>query len=396
MNTATAPHLPALPRWSVASNRLKYPERLGMTLVELMVAMVIISILSSLSLAGLAVARTSAKRAKTISTIRKLSEIILPYYEEYETRRPTLLPADETAIAALSNGRALLNQLKQTALCRLMTLELPERVLDLNIDLKGAYSTDWSGSFGGRNVTVSELPPVVRRYRNLIAGNNGPPDLVRIGKYDSGELLHLIVTRGPVADPDVVAHFRADEVGDPDNDGLLEFVDGWGKGINFKRWPTGFRSPMQPIDGSLSGISPLVSLNGHRLVPLIYSSGVDESFDIDEYEGMTYGSPRPGTTPAPPVLRFDPFAYDFTNDSSLVADSQRSSPFPPAAIVLVPVRCGATAPVTFQACTVNANQAFTVRPLTGCTAIQNAAFITVGSPTGSNASDNITNHDMTR
>jgi prepilin-type N-terminal cleavage/methylation domain-containing protein len=302
MNNANAINSPAVKRLPVRSNPLRYGCRLGMTLVELMVAMVIISILSSLSLAGLAVARTSAKRAKTISTIRKLSEIILPYYEEYETRRPALRPADEAAIAALSNGRALLNQLKQTALCRLMTLELPERVMDLNIDLQGAYSIDWTGSFGGRNVTLSELPPVVRRYRNLIAGSNGSSDLVRIGKYDSGELLHLIVTRGPCADPDIVSHFRADEVGDPDNDGLLEFVDGWNKPIAFRRWPVGFQSPLQPIDGTLNSIDTLVSDKGHRLAPLIFSAGQDGVFDIVN---------EPGSQPLSySAISYDPFAIN--------------------------------------------------------------------------------------
>ena len=102
----------------------------GMTLVELMVTLVIISILTSLSMAGLAVARNSARKAKTESTIRKLSEIIIPYYEQYETRRPAI--TNSSKIAALTNGRASLTDAKQTAIRRLMTLELPERASDFH------------------------------------------------------------------------------------------------------------------------------------------------------------------------------------------------------------------------------------------------------------------------
>ncbi len=222
-----------------------------------------------------------------------------------------------------------------------------------------------------------------------------PADRARIGQYDSGELLHLIVTRGPVADPDILSHFRADEVGDPDKDGLLEFVDGWGKGINFKRWPIGFRSAMQPMNGSLSEISELVSQNGHRLVPLIYSSGMDESFDIDEYVGLIYGSPRPGAVN--PGIYFDPFAYNFAQNKSLVADSQYAPPFPAGSTVAVPVRCGQQSTVTFLACKSNGVAGISIPSVTnGCTAIDNSAFLTVGSPTGPNAIDNIHNHDMSR
>ena len=60
----------------------------GFTLVELLVVIVILSILSALSLAGIQSSRAQGRRAKTQSTIRKLSEIVLPYYETYETRRP--------------------------------------------------------------------------------------------------------------------------------------------------------------------------------------------------------------------------------------------------------------------------------------------------------------------
>ena len=355
-----------------------------MTLVELMVTMVVIAILSSLSLAGLATARTSAKRAKTAATIRKISEIILPYYEEYETRRPAIDPTELTNLQTLSEFRTLYGNLKKTAVRRLMTMELPDRTVDVNAALSG-----WSGVENGTrvidrrpasvNVTLTEVSPTARRYRSLISGK---------ASVDSGELLHLIVTRGPVADPDVISHFRDDEVADTDGDGLLEFVDGWRKTILFKRWPTGFLSPMQPIDGTLRNIETSLFSDGHRLVPLIYSAGVDGSYSIiEDIAAVDYSRND-----------YNPFDYDRRNDTSGVLDaSHPASSAEPGSVVLIPVRRTGNAPVTYVGCRIGGDRGFTVPQLeAGCTAKPDSRFMTFGCPTGSAAADNITNHDMTR
>jgi prepilin-type N-terminal cleavage/methylation domain-containing protein len=365
-------------QWAATSSRS------GMTLVELLVTMVVISILSSLSLAGLAVARTSAKKAKTAATIRKISEIILPYYEEYETRRPAIDPTELTNLKTLVEFRTLYGDLKKTAVRRLMTMELPDRTVDVNAALSG-----WSGILHGTrvidrgassvNVTLKEISPTARRYRSLISGKPS---------VDSGELLHLIVTRGPVADPDVISHFRDDEVADTDGDGLLEFVDGWRKTILFKRWPTGFLSPMQPIDGTLRNIETSLFADGHRLVPLIYSAGVDGSYSIIEDIAAVNFSTN----------GYNPFDYDRRNDRSGVLDANHpASSAEPGSVVLVPVRRSGSAPVTYVGCRVGSDRGFTVPQLdAGCTPKPDSRFMTFGCPTGSAAVDNIHNHDMTR
>jgi hypothetical protein len=347
-----------------------------MTLVELLVSLVVLSILASLTLAGMLGARARAKDARSISTIRKLSEVIVPYYEQYETRRPIVSPGDTANLLASPNGRANYAEAKRIALRRLMALELPERILDVAVAPGGAAPTTWTGAVGGVNITLDETPPVTRRYRNIITA-----DMSKITGWDAGELLHLIVTRGPAADPDILSHFRDDEIADRDGDGLLEFVDGWNRGINFKRWPIGFASPMQPIDGTSRNIDTLLSPNGHRLVPLIYSSGNDGEFAIEEMPSLQYGTAG---------LRYDPFAYDTSADVSLVAAA--ASAVAPA-VQLVPIRRPGTGPITFVAVEVGRQipssvDGFPTRP--------NAAFQTVGSVTGRGASDNVNNHDLTR
>ena len=235
----------------------------GFTLIELLAVIVIISILAALSLSGLQTSIASGKISKTRSTIRKLNEALLTYYENYETRR-VLVPEESTV-----SNREQLAELRRIALRRMITLELPERVTDITnefIDSRtpqslpvqlGTYSQSWS-----------EVPPVARRYRAILANESGD--------ITSSKLLYMIMNRGPVADPDIISQFRPDEIGDK------EFVDGWNNPIRFKRWPVGFKSPYQPIDGALSSRDDRLCENGHRLVPLIYSAGQDGEYDMND------------------------------------------------------------------------------------------------------------------
>jgi prepilin-type N-terminal cleavage/methylation domain-containing protein len=57
---------------------------------------------------------------------------------------------------------------------------------------------------------------------------------------ESAEMLYLILTAGDVlgAAPVGSDEFSTSEVRDTDGDGLLEFVDGWGRPLRFYRWPT--------------------------------------------------------------------------------------------------------------------------------------------------------------
>jgi prepilin-type N-terminal cleavage/methylation domain-containing protein len=379
----------------LAGGSWKATPRRGVTLIELMVVMMVIGILASLTLSGLLVARTSAKIARTTSTIRKLHEVIVPYYEEYENRRPNL--PDTTALLALTEGRRHLSELRQTALRRLMTMELPERVTDVTESLR-AYSETYGPPTNRVKMTLSEVPPVAHRYNSIIGTRDA----------SSSELLHLIVTRGPVADPDIIAHFRPDEVADTDGDGLPEFIDGWSRPIAFRRWPTGFASPAQPIDGSLAGVDTALSDGGHRLVPLIFSAGPDESYDISALPAERL---PPEVALPYATYGFDPFRFDPQAPWNPARSPIATIPEPRirGEVVLVPVT-RTKGPVTFAAVRLDASGEFTTPSVdAGCTASPDSAFFTVGSErdTGSASSedspngrlesrDNIHNHDMAR
>lgn len=322
----------------------------GFTLVELMVVMVILTILASLAVTGILSARASGRIAKTASTIRKLSEIILPYYEQYETRRPTLPSTNLTSRSAISSLRGI-------GLRRLIATELPERTGDVMNDSALSYSSKVPPGF-----QFDEVSPVVRRYQDILK------KAANLSAIQSEDLLHMIVTRGPVADPDVIAHFRPDEIADANGNGMLEFVDGWGRPIKFKRWPVGFSSAVQPIDGELSSRDVRFSPNGHRLVPLIFSAGPDGDYDILDLEA------------AYDAFDFDPFLL------ALASNNQRQPTGAEGETVLIPLSHG------------NATVFLTQR--VAGTAPANS-FQTIGSERASpgavlGSRDNIHNHSMPR
>jgi len=281
----------------------------GFTLVELMVVLVILSILGSLMLSGISAAQASAKAAKTTSTIRKISELVLPYYERFETRRPTIqIPA--------ATSRDTSMEARRVAIRRLMTMELPERTRDVADVLANPVYTYFS-------CTTRQITPVARRYGSILS-----PVVNQQKAITSADLLHMIVMRGPVADPDIVMHFRSDEFTDTNDNSLPEFIDGWGKPIYFKRWPVGFHSPTQPIDGRRSSIDETVSLSGHRLVPLIFSGGRDGEPDIEAGNAAEYYR-----------CDYNPFAFladgydESASGPKLLADGQPRT----GAVVLYPV-----------------------------------------------------------
>jgi len=384
----------------------------GFTLVELLVVIVILSILSALSLAGIQSARARGRISKTQSTIRKLSEIILPYYELYETRRPRIPRNVERY-----DDRDVTSEANRFALRRIMTMELPERSSDVTCifpytdtptqsqreyDRISPYGQIFDRVEGNipandpSDLSLSEVTPFARRYRNLMLTKVDQVNYRLKDDIDSADLLYMIVMRGAAADADLTAHFRPDEIRDTDGNGLPEFVDGWNNPIKFLRWPVGFSSPLQPVNGQLGLVDDRVSANGNRLVPLIYSAGPDFEYDILELTNI----PKDRIS-TPPIefnyrsIKYDPFRFSSSGATPLEQRRQqptvggrylyevtRSSPNANTYIVAKP-DVGASSPDTSGVITLRTTSPFN-------------PFQAVGSELSLRARDNINNHDMTR
>lgn len=280
--------------------------RAGFSLVELMVVIVIISILASLLLGGMTVAREGVRASKTAATIRKISETILPYYEEYPDRLP-MMPVWAGGGDPIPSrfGPELYDAASQIAIRRLMALELPDQVQDLDPRLRtsGSARRQASSFYPGYPLVIGrdpyatnqwpvpgsasekwrlfEVPPTARRYVYLVddAAASAGVSVDRLAELiDSAEFLYLIVMRGGLTDADLAASFSPDEIGDTDKDGLLEFIDAWRRPIRFCRWPVGLDSPLQPVNAEQDDF---FGTAGHRLVPLIYSAGSNGEYDLE-------------------------------------------------------------------------------------------------------------------
>ena len=385
----------------------------GFTLVELLVVIVILSILSALALAGIQSARARSRISKTQSTIRKINEIILPYYELYETRRPRIPRKVERY-----DVRDEVREANRFALRRLMTMELPERSSDVtcvfpftDTPTQSQQESDRISPYGqifdrvedipaniSRDVSLSEVSPFARRYRNLMLTKLDQVNYRLKDDIDSADLLYMIVMRGAAADADLTAHFRPDEIRDTDGNGLPEFVDGWNNPIKFLRWPVGFSSPLQPVNGQLGLVDDRVSANGNRLVPLIYSAGPDLEYDILELTNI----PKDRINPVPiefnyRSIKYDPFRFGSpdpgatsliqrrkqpSTEGRYLYEVTRSTPNPDTYIVAKP-GVGANEP--------DSSGLITLRPTSPFNPFQ-----TVGSELSLRARDNINNHDMTR
>jgi len=283
-------------------------RRSGFTLVELLVVMVILSILSSLALAGLAGARNRSKIDKTKSTIRKIHEIVVPYYESFGEKRVAgarfvarppnatdVLPLYTTWIdtsatppkawirdAKTAAGWAgpSTDTRKTTAQGKLLTVRL-QQLLDM------PDQWDDVAQIGQPSWQSAAVSPVMsaaaRRYMQFRLGTTGLTD-----QWESAECLVMIVMRGGFAG-DATEQFRTDEIGDVDKDGAAEFLDAWGKPIQFIRWPAGFTITNPGTRPSvtrtlLTGdavadhdpFDPMkIAPNDYRLIPLIFSGGPD-------------------------------------------------------------------------------------------------------------------------
>jgi hypothetical protein len=149
------------------------------------------------------------------------------------------------------------------------------------------------------------------------------------GTASSSELLFLIIQN---LNPEALEAFHGSEVADTDGDGLLEFVDAWGRPIRFLRWAPAF-SDSDIQQNVLKGIrnanrstwtqlrqekeeasanhpdlldervNVVPGVIGWFLYPLIYSAGPDGQYGLDE------GDNSPPTVWSDGIL--DPFAFPY-------------------------------------------------------------------------------------
>ena len=239
---------------------MNHSQRNAFTLVELLVVISIVALLSTLMLGALYTAQDAAKAQKTRSTIAKLNTLIMERYESYKTRRvPITIPR-----GTLKPDAA---RIKLIALRDLMRLEMPERISDIQDDPINPLNPS------PNLVAGVPVPAVTQAYRRRLATafaakplGNPNLDPTRFAYKNQGaECLYMIVKYGLGDEDSPLDQFQQSEIGDTDGNGLLEFLDAWGRPINFLRWAPGFESELQGQMGvvdSSSGNRTLVAQEG--------------------------------------------------------------------------------------------------------------------------------------
>lgn len=270
------------------------PMRPAFTLVELLVVMGVLAMLSSLVLVGLASAAEQARINRTRSQIQKIHELLMPRWEEYRYRRIEPLYSNDTtggvttAQTAKRRARYRVDRIRQ-----LMRMEMPCHKQDLHLGMNGDII-----DMGDPTNKITNEPGLWHRYRRAVANrsNDGTfNDSTGWSKLnDDAECLYMIVESIQSGDTNGLDFFKPSEIGDTDEDGMPEILDGWGNPIHFLRWAPGFigpRSnlhrrdapdPLDPLgmrDGRLQSTGTGI-YDHFPLYPLIISEGPDGQLDV--------------------------------------------------------------------------------------------------------------------
>ncbi len=325
----------------IPKNQLSYRAKMrpasvfrpSFTLIELLVAISIIGIMAGMVLYAVLGAQTDARVARTRGTIQKINEIVLQKWEEYRYKPvniilPTWLKAPipgtnppRYPLSARESARLRMIVLRDT-----MRMEMPDRITDLlyepsqytvvyrtpaNILLATKIQRALPHGFGLVYDALRSQVPILKMRKPLIW--NSTFDLEPLETYSgtagtgvgrfttdtdvnwqnavqSPELLYLFIATSQYGGSSALEFFRPSEVGDTDGDGLLEFIDAWGRPISWIRWPAGYPSDLVRYADD-DAMDPLKTDWRYRpgvasdwqprtIVPLILSPGPDEEFGV--------------------------------------------------------------------------------------------------------------------
>ncbi len=243
--------------------RQPLPIRRGFTLVELLIAIGIVTLLAAILVVAIGRSGVKAREQATAALIKKISGQVqdrLEAFDRLRSQQQTKTKAiSEFKLSPLNVSTLTDSQREILGFKMLLRQLFPQTFTDLN-------ATEFSQEF---NPSHQQYPYNASKHNE---------------NTESAELLYYALVRGkalgiPTVDP---GEFKANEVADTDGDGLLEFIDAWGRPLRFYRWPTRLICPSCTFDSQGRPTNINTTLGASILISGLPASATSLGQDQDD------------------------------------------------------------------------------------------------------------------
>ena len=227
------------------------------TLVELLVVLVIISIMGSMVVTAARQVSHTARVSRTRTILAACDSVVQDLYESMKFR-PLSIPAPDFSTEV--TGGTLGFEILATEAARvrlvmtrdLQRMELPDRHSDFSSSAAPAriwaaaspVLIDTSGNITGKRDSPSDRKTFIVEwnasqkalaFKERFTATTSPSV-----EHQGAECLFMIMATTFLSGEPAIASIPSSSIGDVDNDGLPEILDGWGRPLGFIRWPVGF------------------------------------------------------------------------------------------------------------------------------------------------------------